>query len=349
VSYDWKSLSPARPLDPKETGPASLYVDRAGGAANTLDLELEAGLDQPVGLFGPAGAGKSTELAALASRRQGSFLVRLDRILPYSDATTVDGVLEAIAAEVRRLAGVDSQQAIGKQGGDLLRAVLRMPRVKRNSSATVLIDGLEKASAGLAQRTILRLLDFRSEATFVVVVPIEVTVGPSAHVLSEYRLIPIGPLPVVEALNPDWAAAWNQLFSLVGRRLGIPDHRIARADEDLVAAMRRAIVASGGLVRTYLQLLQTAALHATLRGASVPREEDVRRAEADQTAFLLRLLKEGDAAALRAAHGTSGLEVETSRKVRFLANALLLEYTTAHGASLRVTPLLTDALGVPVG
>jgi hypothetical protein len=348
VSYDWKNLRPGRPLDPGETKDDLLYVDRAGAVAAGIDLELEAGLDQPVALFGPAGAGKSTELAALAARRRGSTLVRLDRILRPSETTTVDDVLGAIATEVSKSAGIGPHEVVAV-GGDRLHAVARRFRASGKPDPTVLIDGLEKASSGLAHRTITRLLDFRYEAKIVVVIPIEVSVGPSAHILSDYRLMPVGPVPVVEALNPDWAETWKQLFWIVGRRLGVADHLIGRANNDLAPAMGRAVQASGGLVRTYLQLLQTAALHATLRGADVPREEDVRRAEADQTAFLLRLLKEGDAEALRAAHGTAGLEVETTRKVRFLANALLLEYASPAGSTLRVTPLLHEALKVHDG
>ena len=110
------------------------------------------------------------------------------------------------------------------------------------------------------------------------------------------------------------------MFEVGARRLGVEPHNIGGDQDTTAVAMRLCIVLSGGLIRTFLQLLQKAALYATMRGAPVPAEEDVLRAAHEQTNFLLRLLKEGDVDALRAAHGTSGLEVEISRRVRFLAN-----------------------------
>src|SRR5260370_18243416 len=109
-------------------------------------------------------------------------------------------------------------------------------------------------------------------------------------------------------------------------------------------AMRHCIFLSGGLVRTFLQLLQKAALYAAMRGQVTPDTMDVAQAAHDQTSFLLRLLKEGDVAWLRAAHGTNGMEVEITHRVRFLANGLLLEYRTQPGPIVYVAPLLVDAI-----
>lgn len=68
------------------------------------------------------------------------------------------------------------------------------------------------------------------------------------------------------------------------------------------------------------------------------------RAAGEQASFLLRLLKEGDIDSLRAAHATAGREIEIDRRVRFLANGLLLEYATRFGTVVRVAPLLEMAI-----
>src|SRR5439155_16253351 len=107
---------------------------------------------------------------------------------------------------------------------------------------------------------------------------------------------------------------------------------------------RHCVLASGGLIRTFLQLLQKAALYATMRGRQTPDATDVFQAGHDQTSFLLRHLKEGDAEALRAAHGTNGLEIEIEQRVRFLANGLLLEYRRNDGPVVFIAPLLADAI-----
>lgn len=355
MTLDWKALSPTRPLDPAETEAGKLYVRRDGAGAAEVDLLFQAGLDQPVAFFGPAGAGKSTELAALVARRATRWhgtLVRLDRVLPYSDTTSIDDVLDAIAVEMFGTSPAHipigaTFDGFGARGRDRLLGMVRAFG-SDGRPVGILVDGLEKASEGLARRTLTALGELRGEAQVIVVAPMEVITGQSAHALADYHLVSVGPVNVVKD-NPEWARAWERLFELVGRRLGIPDNLIGHTNVALVSAMRRAIQASGGLVRTYLQLLQKAALYGAVRGATTPTDDDVARAEADQTAFMLRLLKDGDAASLRAAHGTSGLEVETSRKVRFLANGLLLEYPTSIGNILRVAPLLTSAIGVHVG
>ena len=67
MNYDWKALAPTRPLGTADILPGGLYVPRGGEGAFEIDALLNAGLEQPIALFGPAGVGKSTELAALAS------------------------------------------------------------------------------------------------------------------------------------------------------------------------------------------------------------------------------------------------------------------------------------------
>jgi hypothetical protein len=175
----------------------------------------------------------------------------------------------------------------------------------------------------------------------VVVVPTELATGPFAAVLHDYHMMSIGPVIVDPDIDPSWESGFSFLLQIALRRVNANGQTIGDA---MAAATSRCVDASGGLIRTFLQLLQKAALYAAMRGRDVPDEEDVGRAAQDQTSFLLRLLKEGDVEALRGAHNTSGIEIEISRRVRFLANGLLLEYRTSRGLVVHVAPLLQDAI-----
>jgi hypothetical protein len=390
VSYDWKALAPTRPLSIEEIEGGNLYVPRAGEGAAEIEALLGAGMEQPIALFGPAGAGKSTELAALAKRLEPSCvvsLVRLDKELPHSDATSVDVVLKAIAIVAIRLAiadlglnlsnywqtvpGVDQAEdaieAGAKKylpGGDasaviaarsipdgfdlLLAAVREIRGASKQGVVALLVDGLEKASPGLARRTLANLERLSDEARVVVVVPMELTTGPAAAALHGYDLMPVGPVVVNKSVDASWEPGFKFLFEIAARRLGVPPDAIGKTlGNTTVVAMRRCIFWSGGLVRTFLQLLQKAALYAAMRWLAAPDLEDIEHAVSDQTSFLLRLLKEGDTDALRAAHGTSGVEVEIERRVRFLAHGLLLEYRTSAGPIVHIAPLLAGAILKP--
>ncbi len=369
MSYDWKALAPTRPLAIADIG-GGLYVPRIGEGANEIDALLRAGLDQPIAIFGPAGAGKSTELAVLAKLREAAWvgpLVRLDKVLPYSDATSPSDVLEAIAKSAiglaidklglklspELLAGASmlTRGAVIQnppRGFDLLLATVREIRgASKLGDLGLLVDGLEKASTGLARRTLANLERLRGEARVVVVVPTQLATGPSAAALHDYHLMSIGPITVsqtIEAWMKGSAEGDGFLFEVAARRLGVPAANIGRDGDMTAVAIRHCAVLSGGLVRTFLQLLQKSALYAVMRGRTTPDAEDVGRAAQDQTNFLLRLLNEGDVEALRLAHETSGVEVDLDRRVRFLANGILLEYSTNAGRVVRIAPLLADTI-----
>lgn len=360
MTHDWRALAPHRPISISEVRDGTFYVPRTGEGAEAISVLLNAGLERPIAIFGPAGSGKSTELAALAQIRGPTWvgpLIRLDKTLPYHESVSVDEVLDAITEFAISLArdklhlqlSSDLQSARSPRGFDLLLETVReIRKASRQGVIALIVDGLEKASLQLAYGTLVQLERLRDEARIVVVVPTVVATGPSAAVLHDYQVISIGPVIVsqtVDASVTDKMAEQGASFLLE-----IAKRRLAMASlGELEPLLRAAAQSSGGLVRTFLQLLHSAALSAAMRGSRDPDLKDLKQAARDQTGFLLRLLKEGDTEALRAAHGTDGREVEIDRRVRFLANGLLLEYEPPRGPVVRVAPLLLEALGLPPG
>jgi hypothetical protein len=188
----------------------------------------------------------------------------------------------------------------------------------------------------------------------VAVVPTVLATGPLAAALHDYHLVSVGPVVVSHDVDALMRRGTGEepllpgdtfLWEIAMRRLGTDNLNIGKEHWDTSAvAIRHCIVLSGGLIRTFLQLLQKAALYGAMRGRAAPDIPDVEQAARDQTSFLLRLLKEGDVEALRAAHGTSGVEIEIARRVRFLANGLLLEYRTSDGPIVHVARLLEESI-----
>lgn len=187
------------------------------------------------------------------------------------------------------------------------------------------------------------LESLRGEASVVVVVPTSISTGPAAAALHDYEVRSVGAVNVDEDLDPSRDGS-TFLFDIAARRLGVARVGGGGRGDTTAYATRECVKLSGGLIRTFLQLLQKAALYATMRGDATPSLAEVAHAARDQSAFLLRLLKEGDRAALVGAHETFLDDVESERRIRFLANGLLLEYRTATGPIIRIAPLLREEL-----
>ena len=102
---------------------------------------------------------------------------------------------------------------------------------------------------------------------------------------------------------------------------------------------------SGGIPRTFLQLLADAGTYARLRrDASWPEPTDLADAVADQEDSVRRVLLPGDTQAILAAEGTDGRELDLGRKVRLMAHGVLLERLRNRRPTLEVHPLARAAV-----
>jgi hypothetical protein len=119
---------------------------------------------------------------------------------------------------------------------------------------------------------------------------------------------------------------------------------IVQGTPELAHVLDRAAEASGGIPRTFLQLVMDAATYARLSNREMPSMDDLRDAMNDHAESLRRLLNKGDVAALREADGTDGLEVDPERRLRFLTHGLLLEYKIGDRIVVYPAPLLAGIL-----
>lgn len=101
--------------------------------------------------------------------------------------------------------------------------------------------------------------------------------------------------------------------------------------------IKRLTVWSSGLPRDFLQLAADAATYARLRrGADWPDQADLLSARMDFIESFRRALQPGDEEALRKVDGTDGRELELERKLRMLAQGLLLEVASPAGVPFKV-------------
>ncbi len=323
---DWKKLSPHLPVAEDEP----TYVARPfdDGAAR-LAMKLRANIG-PIAVAGPVGCGKSTELAAtvrLLAPDVAGVLVRLDR---YENVRL--GGTENIEQGTRRVLHAATYKALQKAGleqeGYLENnIIIRLRAVKKkikSSELAILCDGLEKMEAQAAFVMVKALLSLRREVRVAVVVPITLITGPESYVLNSegVRLFPIRAVPVM----PYSREGERFLKSIAMQKLGVTE-----LPEGLDEIFGLAARASGGLVRTFLQILQDAAGYAALEQREAPSREDLRNAVQDHMESFHRLLREGDRKALSEASGTDGLEVPLDRRLRLLSHGILLEYSGSEG------------------
>jgi hypothetical protein len=110
----------------------------------------------------------------------------------------------------------------------------------------------------------------------------------------------------------------------------------------------RACKASGGIPRVFLQLSADAGTYARVkRGATWPDDSDLSDAIVDQQDSFRRALLPGDTQAIMAVDGTDGRELDLERRVRLLAQGILLERIRDGRVSVEIHPLVVNAVVKP--
>lgn len=350
----WQNLDPYRPLD----GSDPRYVARPAQLGSDIVAALQSGMGGGrIAINGPAGVGKSTELAAAELRLQGAepvvrvvldtqmdlqkleeaelIVVLLQSLMGMQNAS-VDSHLHHVQTELSRNRSPDYKGKVSDlslQFKDSFRQLL-LSLAEQRRSPTFLIDGLEKADDNNVQKALVALAEaaMGTPTRLVIVLSPTSVVGPLAHdLLRLYKPLELRPIDV-------HVESGRQFFrDLLEKRL---EMTLETLDGLTQLAIGQAISASGGIPRIFLQLLQDAAGYAALADRDELSLLDVCQAMDDHMDSLRYLLIKGDAEALQQAENTAGTELELERRARFLAHGLMLLQGRGADTRLIMHPLV---------
>jgi hypothetical protein len=355
---DWKNFVPHRPLaagDPR-------YVKRPEGSGEELAALVQHGFNL-IAVAGPMGSGKSTELAAAAAKLKSwgtACEVHLDQDLDMRNIE-VEDVYRQIVTMLLRVIGqshpeAEIEQIKGALGSviNTLRAsasihqrfVAALREVRRLGPLVLLIDGLEKSTEEMSRRIVIALLDVVEEGSLIVVVPPSLVVGPMSYdLLNRAKVFSVGAIPMPEATHTPILNQREHTGTIFFITVALERLEGIAPGGQLLGVVAEAIVKSGGIIRVFLQLLRDAKRYASLVERENPTKADLAEAAKDHAEHLERLLGPGDIAALRAADGTNGAEIQPiERRLRFLVHGLLLEYKIDGRTVVHPAPLLRDVL-----
>jgi hypothetical protein len=351
----WSVLSDTRPLAPGD----KRYVPRPWGGGDRLAVLVENGLS-PIAVTGPSGSGKTTELnhaaRVLGDGNVFPLLLRVDTLMSLADPTpglvlyvVAEAMLDRVIAQdpglvpsksvIEDIRSSDPRLARGKglarSPSELLAVVhAEIQRLLgHHGQVALLLDGLDRVPAAVARAAVEGFLDVKDVLPIIVVVDPELATGPaSRRLLTRYRVFGLPALPVGKDANG--VRGFEHLAGVLRARLN------DAYTEEYRSIAFRAAEKSGGLVRTFCEILADAASYAAIGGSAGPTAESLTDAIRDRADNLRRLLQDGDAEALSLAAGSDGLEIEIARRVRFLSQGLLLEYADGEDTIVRPHPLL---------
>ncbi|HWO22450.1 MAG TPA: AAA family ATPase [Kofleriaceae bacterium] len=365
---DWRLLAPHRPLSPGDDA----YVARPTGGGDAIATWVNAG-GSTILVSGPTGVGKSTELAHAAQALQATrvaCLVQVDR-MANMHRLDADALMRHVAARLvtfvrdevglslsRKLAfaatgtpssldillgtKLGSQERVQASGLSLaLAALAEIERVSSQERIALLIDGLEKLLPGPGTREIFDALAQLPESVdLIVVIPWHAAFGGGTESIlrAGERLHRVAAL---DTMGEQGNIAAEFFIRVLARRLRVVD----RLPVSMTPLLEIAFMASGGIPRIFLQLMADAGTYARAkRGAGWPVRDDLSEAIADQEASFRRALLPGDTQAIMAVQHTDGRELDLERRVRLLAQGILLERTWNGRVSLEIHPLVTHAV-----
>ena len=343
---DWRLLAPHRPLSPGDDA----YVARPTSGGDVISTWVIAG-GSTVLVSGPTGVGKSTELArateALKSTR-AACLMQIDR-MANMHRLSADELMHMIANGIVAFARdqlnlrVSDKLASFQTGGvNAARiAAMEVERLSQQGRLALLVDGLEKLRPGPSAREIFDALSSLPDSVdLIVVIPWHAAFGGG----TESIIRPGEHLHRVAALDTqgEEAAATADFFGRVlARRLRSVD----RMPKSMPPLMARAFVASGGIPRVFLQLMADAGTYARAKRGDVwPDRIDLSDAIADQEQSFRRALLPGDTKAITEVIGTDGRELDLERRIRLLAQGILLERVRGGRMYLEAHPLVARAI-----
>lgn len=360
---DWRLLAPHRPLGPGE----SVYVVRPTGGGDAIAAWVAAG-GSTVLVGGPTGVGKSTELARAAqalSATRVACLVQVDRMTNVHRLTAgelmgliaqrlvvvardqlhlrISPELAAAAGSVPR-AALLADEMFHASGPSTARAALEeIARRSEQGRVALLLDGLEKLPSGPSAQEIFEALSRLPDMVdLIVVIPWHSVFGGGTESVLRagerlHRVLPLDPQ------GPSGTETKAFFFSLLVSRL--PDFELPAP---VWLLLERAVVTSGGIPRVFLQLVADAGTYARVkRGEAWPDDSDLQDAITDQQESFRRALCPGDTEAIVAVTGTDGRELDLQRRVRLLAQGILLERMRSGRMVLETHPLVSQAVPHP--
>jgi hypothetical protein len=345
---DWRLLAPHRPLSPDDDA----YVARPTGGGDEIARWIAAG-GSTVLVSGPTGIGKSTELAhaaqALRSTRavcllQVDRLTNMHRLSADELMRLIADALVALARDELKLPVSEKLSSFRSSGAQVIRlAALEIERLSQQGRLALLVDGLEKLLPGPSAREIFDALSSLPESVdLVVVIPWHAAFGGG----TESILRPGEHLHRVAALDVkgEGAATTANFFARVLRRR----LRVDELPDAMMLVVHGAFMASGGIPRVFLQLVADAGTYARAkRGDIWPDLSDLREAVLDQEQSFRRALLPGDTKAIAAILGTDGRELDLERRVRLLAQGILLERARDGRVFFEAHPLVAGAIQRP--
>jgi AAA ATPase domain len=355
---DWNLLRPYAALAESEI--EALYEPRPADVALDLAGRVRAGFGSGrIALNGPAGVGKSTELARAALELRSTHSVGvialdggantqpeqllwevLGALVPDDFGRRDQRIEHSIEAGVAWALKVHGSTRRLDQILDTISFELRSQAERDGRPQVVLIDGLERVLAtARAQELLLCLADAVDRAGFALVVvlsPWAISGAQGSVVADRFKVLDMR--PVAGTAHHQVAAQAKFMLGLARRRLGVADGDLPL---EFAGVWGGAAHWSGGLPRLFLQLLGDASAYAALRGAHLPTTEDLQEAVADHRDSLRMLLELGDLSALNDA-GRGRVDIDAATRARLLASGLLLELPRGSVKTYIVHPLASD-------